>query len=146
MDKKSVSYEYISFIVDLLEQRVRKDYDFIVGVGRGGLIPATMLAYKLKKKVISFGINTYNDMVQTDKYVIYQPITIPTKQSRILVVDDICDTGNTFNIIRDIYSKEKHLNIEFASLFVKDSKSHLVDYYGLSVSDGIWLNFPWDSD
>ena len=144
MEKKQVSYEYISFIVDLLEQRVRTDYDFIVGVGRGGLIPATMLAYKLKKKVISFGINTYNDMIQTDKYVIYQPIPVPTKQSRILVVDDICDTGKTFNIIRDIYNKENHLDIEFASLFVKDSKSHLVDYYGLSVSDGIWLDFPWE--
>lgn len=144
MEKKQVSYEYISFIVDLLEQRVRKNYDFIVGVGRGGLIPATMLAYKLKKKVISFGINTYNDVVQTDKYVIYQPITIPTTQSKILVVDDICDTGNTFNIIRDIYGKEDHLDIEFASLFVKDNKSHLVDYYGLSVSDGIWLDFPWE--
>jgi hypoxanthine phosphoribosyltransferase len=144
MEKKQVSYEYISFIVDLLEQRVRTDYDFIVGVGRGGLIPATMLAYKLKKKVISFGINTYNDMIQTDKYVIYQPIPAPTKQSKILVVDDICDTGNTFNIIRDIYNKENHLDIEFASLFVKDSKSHLVDYYGLSVSDGIWLDFPWE--
>jgi len=144
MEKKQVSYEYISFIVDLLEQRVRKDYDFIVGVGRGGLIPATMLAYKLKKKVISFGINTYNDMVQTDKYVIYQPIPIPIKHSKILVIDDICDTGNTFNIIRDTYCKEDNLDIEFASLFVKDSKSHLVDYYGLSVSDGIWLDFPWE--
>ena len=144
MEKKQVSYEYISFIVDLLEQRVRTDYDFIVGVGRGGLIPATMLAYKLKKKVIAFGINTYEDMVQTGKYAVYQHITIPTKESKILVVDDICDTGNTFNIIRDIYGKEKHLTFEFASLFVKDSKSHLVDYYGLSVSDGIWLDFPWE--
>ena len=144
MEKKQVSYEYISFIVDLLEQRVRTDYDFIVGVGRGGLIPATMLAYKLKKKVISFGINTYEDMVQSSKYAIYQPIPIPTKNSKILVVDDICDTGNTFNIMRDIYGSEKHLQFEFASLFVKDSKSHLVDYYGLSVSDGIWLDFPWE--
>jgi hypoxanthine phosphoribosyltransferase len=125
MEKKTVNYDYVSFIVDLLEQRVRKDYDFIVGVGRGG-------------------INTYDDMTQTGKYVIYQPITIPTKASKILVVDDICDTGNTFNIIRDIYSKEKHLSFEFASLFVKDSKSHLVDYYGLSVSDGLWLDFPWE--
>jgi hypoxanthine phosphoribosyltransferase len=144
MEKKQVSYEYISFIVDLLEQRVRTDYDFIVGVGRGGLIPATMLAYKLKKKVIAFGINTYEDMVQTGKYAVYQHITVPIKESKILVVDDICDTGNTFNIIRDIYGKEKHLKFEFASLFVKDSKSHLVDYYGLSVSDGIWLDFPWE--
>ncbi len=142
MQKKSVSYDYVSFIVDLLEQRVKKDYDFIVGVGRGGLIPATMLAYKLKKKVISCGINTYNDMVQTDKYVVYQPITLPTKKCKVLVVDDICDTGNTFNIIRDIYAKDNHF--EFASLFVKDSKAHLVDYYGLSVSDGVWLDFPWE--
>jgi hypoxanthine phosphoribosyltransferase len=144
MEKKHVSYEYISFIVDLLEQRVCKDYDFIVGVGRGGLIPATMLAYKLKKKVVCFGINTYDDMVQTDKYVIYQPIPVHTTKKKILVVDDICDTGNTVNIIRDIYQKEEHYDIEFASLFVRDSKSHLVDYYGLSVSDGIWLSFPWD--
>ena len=144
MQKKSVSYDYVSFIVDLLEQRVQKDYDFIVGVGRGGLIPATMLAYKLKKKVVSFGIKTYDDMVQTGKYSIYQSITVPTKKSKILVVDDICDTGNTFNIIRDIYGKEKHLEFQFASLFVKDSKAHLVDYYGLSVSDGVWLDFPWE--
>ena len=144
MEKKTVNYDYVSFIVDLLEQRVRKDYDFIVGVGRGGLIPATMLAYKLKKKVISFGINTYDDMTQTGKYVIYQPITIPTKASKILVVDDICYTGNTFNIIRNVYKNETHLEFEFASLFVKDSKSHLVDYYGLSVSDGLWLDFPWE--
>lgn len=145
MEKKTVNYDYVSFIVDLLEQRVKKDYDFIVGVSRGGLIPATMLAYKLKKKLFAFGINTYDDTIQTDKYVVYQSIPTLTKPTKILVVDDICDTGNTFNIIRDIYSKEKHLSFEFASLFVKDSKSHLVDYYGLSVSDGIWLDFPWES-
>lgn len=144
MEKKSVTYEYISFLVDLLEQRVGNDYDFIIGVGRGGLIPATMLAYKLKKKVIAFGINTYENMIQTDTYDIYQHITIPAKKSKVLVVDDICDTGNTFNIIRDVYSKEDHLQFEFASLFVRDKKSHLVDYYGLSVSEGIWLDFPWE--
>tara|TARA_R110000868_G_scaffold303409_2_gene563912 strand:- start:159 stop:590 length:432 start_codon:yes stop_codon:yes gene_type:complete len=143
MQKKTVSYEYSSFIVDLLEQRVKKDYDYIIGIGRGGLIPATMLAYKLKKKVLALGISTYNDTIQTDKYFIYQKLDLPTKPAKFLVVDDICDTGNTFNIIRDIYGKSEH-TFEFASLFVKDSKSHLVDYYGLSVSDGIWLDFPWE--
>lgn len=145
MEKKFVTYDYISFLVDLLEQRVAKDYDFIVGVGRGGLIPATMLAYRLKKKIVNFGINTYDDMVQTKDYSIYQPLIIPTKKSKILVVDDICDTGQTFNIIRDQYcTPNEHLTFEFASLFVRDSKSHLVDYYGLSVSEGIWLDFPWE--
>lgn len=145
MEKKFVSYDYTSFIVDLLEQRVAKDYDFIVGIGRGGLIPATMLAYKLKKKVIGFGIQTYEGMTQTGDYTIYQPLTIPTKSAKILVVDDICDTGRTFNIIRELYDEpNNHLTFEFASLFVRDSKSHLVDYYGLSVAEGIWLDFPWE--
>lgn len=143
MQKQSVSYEYVSFIVDLLEQRVSKDIDYIVGVGRGGLIPATMLAYKLKKKVLSFGLSTYEDMEQGDKFVIYQKLPSSTKPLKFLVVDDICDTGNTVNIIRETY-KEHPYTFEFASLFVRDSKSHLVDHYGLSVSEGIWLDFVWE--
>lgn len=147
MERKSISYEYVSFIVDLLEQRVDRDYDFIVGVGRGGLIPATMLAYKLKKTVRAVGIKTYDNMSQTGDYILYQDIDIPKDASdkKILVVDDICDTGNTFKILKELYrDKYKDINVEFASLFTKDKSSHLVDYYGLSVADSIWLDFPWE--
>ena len=64
---------------------------------------------------------------------------------KILVVDDICDTGNTFKILKELYrDKYKDINVEFASLFTKDKSSHLVDYYGLSVADSIWLDFPWE--
>ena len=145
MERKSISYEYVSFIVDLLEQRVDRDYDFVVGVGRGGLIPATMLAYKLKKTVRAVGIKTYDNMSQIDDYVLYQDIEIPKDANiKILIVDDICDTGNTFKILKELYSKHKNVTVEFASLFIKDKSAHLVDYYGLSVADSIWLDFPWE--
>ena len=145
MERKSISYEYVSFIVDLLEQRVGRDYDFIVGVGRGGLIPATMLAYKLKKTVRAIGIKTYDNMTQADNYMLYQSIDVDkSKPTKVLVVDDICDTGNTLKIIQDMFNDYDHLDLEFASLFTKDKSSHLVDYYGLSVADSIWLDFPWE--
>ena len=145
MEKKNISYEYVSFIVDLLEQRVDRDYDFIIGVGRGGLIPATMLAYKLKKTVRAIGIKTYDNMSQADDFVLYQSVDISKdKQTKVLVVDDICDTGNTFKIIKKMFNEHTHLDLEFASLFTKDKSSHLVDHYGLSVSDGMWLDFPWE--
>jgi hypoxanthine phosphoribosyltransferase len=144
MERKLINYEYVSFIVDLLEQRVDKDYDFIIGVGRGGLIPATMLAYKLNKKVMSIGIKTYDDMTQSDSYSLYQPLNVPDNKTKALVVDDICDSGNTFNIINQLYGDNKNIDLHFAALFTKDKSSHYVDHYGLSIAEGIWLDFPWE--
>lgn len=144
MIKKSVSYEYTSFIVDLLAQRVKTDYDYIIGIGRGGLIPATMLAYKLNKKVLAFGLNTYNNQVQEDNYVLYQQPNLLKCKSKYLVVDDICDSGNTFTIFKSLYSHNELHTFEYASLFAKDKSSHMVDYYGLSISEGIWLDFAWE--
>lgn len=144
MIKKSVSYENIAFMVDQLAERVKTDYDYVIGIGRGGLIPATMLGYKLNKKVLTFGVNTYNNQVQEDNYVIYQRPNLLTSKSKYLVVDDICDSGNTFNIFKNIYSYKDIHTFEYASLFVKDKASHMVDYYGFSVPEKTWLVFPWE--
>ena len=144
MRKKSVSYENIAFMVDQLAERVRTNYDYIIGIGRGGLIPATMLGYKLNKKVLAFGVSTYNDQVQEDNFVIYQQPDLLKNNSKYLVVDDICDSGNTFSIFKKIYGESKLYTFEYASLFVKDKASHMVDYYGFSVPEGMWLTFPWE--
>ena len=145
MRKKSVSYENIAFMVDQLAERVKTNYDYIIGIGRGGLIPATMLGYKLNKKVLTFGVNTYNNQVQEENYIVYQqPDFLKSVRSSYLVVDDICDSGNTFNIFKNLYSHNELYTFEYASLFTKDKSSHLVDYYGFSVPEGMWLNFPWE--
>lgn len=144
MQKKTLSYEYISFIVDLLAQRVNINCDQIIGVGRGGLIPATMLAYKINKKVSSFGISTFSGSKRDDAFFIYQEPSIE-EGCKYLVIDDICDSGNTFNIFKNKY-KNSGANFEYASLFVKDSSSKYVDHYGMSVSNDTWVSFPWDEN
>lgn len=144
MRKKSVSYENIAFMVDQLAERVRTDYDYIIGIGRGGLIPATMLGYKLNKKVLAFGVNTYNNQVQEDNYVLYQQPDLLKIKSSYLVVDDICDSGNTFKIFKAQYEHHFLHTFEYAALFAKDKSAHMVDYYGFSVPEGMWLDFPWE--
>jgi hypoxanthine phosphoribosyltransferase len=144
MQKKAVSYEYISFIVDLLAQRVSLGCDSIIGVGRGGLIPATMLGYKLNKKVLEFGISTFNGSTREDAHFIYQePVIIPG--NKYIIVDDICDSGNTFKIFKNKY-KDSGGKFEFVSLFAKDSSAQFVDHYGISISDDIWVSFPWEDN
>lgn len=143
MEKVDVGFETISFLVEELNRKINIEYDYIVGVGRGGFIPATLLAYKQDKKILAFGISTYDDnLSNSDIGNIYQPLNIPEDCKRVLVVDDICDTGNTFDIIRTLYSDK--VQLFFSSLYVKQATEDKVNFYSTIVEDEVWLNFPWE--
>lgn len=148
MLKQVVDYNSVVLMVDLLSQRITGPIDGIIAIGRGGLIPGTLLGYKLNKRVYNFGISTYNGTTKSDDYIVYQDIALDNiPASRFVVVDDICDTGNTFKIFTRLHNnkdnKQAH-KFTYVSLFAKDKNVNSVDCYGLSVPDDVWLVFPWD--
>lgn len=143
MEKEFISYDKIQSLINIVVSKLQDEYDCIVGVSRGGLIPATLVGYKLYKPVYSFGVATYKDTTQTGECNIYQHLPKLAK-SRVLVVDDICDTGNTFDIIKKLYKHNNGISrLDFMSVFVREGREHLVDYYGVVVPEGIWMDFPW---
>lgn len=148
MLKQNVDYSSISLMVDLLSQRIDGSIDGVIAIGRGGLIPGTMLGYKLGKRVYNFGISTYNGATREDDYTVYQDLNLQElPSSRFIVIDDICDTGNTFKIFTKLHKSEEAKNphtFTYVSLFAKDKSVKYVDYYGLSVPDDVWLVFPWE--
>ena len=62
----------------------------------------------------------------------------------ILIVDDISDTGETFNtvvdIMRDMYPDRV---LYTASLYTFKDTNHTPDYFCEETSD--WIIFPWDN-
>jgi uncharacterized protein len=140
MKKRIIYYQEIIEAVHTLCRQLTDDYDFIIGVGRGGLIPATLIAYYLDKRIINFGISTYDNTFHLDKHEIYQDIKIDTDK-RVLVVDDICDTGRTFNIIQERFP---NVSFDFLSLFVRCGQEESVNFFSESVEKDIWLVFPWE--
>lgn len=123
--------------------------DMILGVARGGLIPAAMLASFLKvKDVISISIRSYTKERQRKtqpEYLHSLPEKL-IKGKKILIVDDIVDSGNTFKSLNKLITPDKALAI-YLSLLTKDAakfKPHYTSF--LITKSDLWITFPWEVD
>jgi hypoxanthine phosphoribosyltransferase len=124
--------------------------DIIVGVGRGGLIPATLMSYKLNvKQLFNFSVQSYNDEnVQNDTLVTVQEpgdALIEHKDKNVLVVDDLADKGITLAYIKNKLVNTYGINnLRTATLCIKDCTVFVPDYYVTVYSKDLWINFPWE--
>ena len=91
---KSVNWEkYIQY----LEEMEFKDFDLIIAIGSGGIIPAAFIQRKLDIPMKIININ-YRDPDHKPRYedaVLLEEKEFPIKDKRILLVDDVSRTGKT---------------------------------------------------
>ena len=119
----------------------------ILGISRGGLIPAAMLSYMLDVRLIqAVRVEHYDDqnnrLASGARFVDGpQPFaTLDITTERILIVDDIIDTGETLKLVRQ--AVQDHADqIKVAALYVRSNQKHAADWYW-KVEDE-WVVFPW---
>ena len=117
------------------------DPQVIVGISRGGLTPGVMMSHWMQKpfKPIKTSLR---DFPEWEDY-------LPKKtDERVLIVDDICDSGETFQKISDFIT-ERGVNVEvrFASLWWNNECNFEPHYYVQECAkdtEGIWIHFPWE--
>ncbi|MCK9281411.1 MAG: phosphoribosyltransferase domain-containing protein [Melioribacteraceae bacterium] len=130
--KRFVSYSKYSMILSELVENIKnskKKFDYVCGLTRGGLPIAVHLSHNLKCKFI-----TQSELCET-----------VIAGYSVLIVDDIADTGKSFEGIK-VFLKERSLNKEyFASLFYKQRSSVKPDYYNNLIPDNEWIVFPWET-
>jgi hypoxanthine phosphoribosyltransferase len=68
----------------------------------------------------------------------------PISDARYLVVDDINDSGMTFDVVSQVF-KNRHLHFVTAALINKKKSGFSVDFYGEMFYDDDWINFPWEN-
>jgi hypoxanthine phosphoribosyltransferase len=110
----------------------------IVGITRGGLIPAVMLSHRLDLPMEVLGVS-FRDNKATH-HTKFKPIP----DARYLVVDDINDSGMTFSVVSQVF-KNRHLHFVTAALINKEKSGFSVDFYGEMFYDDDWINFPWEN-
>ena len=118
--------------------------DVIVGLSRGGLTPGVMMSHWFQKpfKPVKAALRDFPDW---EDY-------LPKKtDKRILIVDDICDSGETFQKISDFLNSRKEsstrTDIRFASLWWNNEVEFEPHYYAQECakdSGNIWIHFPWE--
>jgi uncharacterized protein len=73
------------------------DFDFIIGIASGGVVPASLIAYKtgIQLKLIKINFRDGSNNPQHDKPTILNGLDSDIKNKRILLIDDVSVTGKT---------------------------------------------------
>jgi len=123
-EKKLYDWDWIEEQIDKIGEKLEafEKPQFITGVPRGGLIPAVLMSHKFDIPYIG---------LEAAK-------TLPGDlKKKILVIDDIADSGNTLAQI------QRH-NFRTATLARRYSSSFTPTITGIDILDDHWLVFPWE--
>jgi xanthine phosphoribosyltransferase len=121
-------------------------FDAVVAIARGGLVPAAIVARELNIRVVeSVSVKSYDYKVQGSVQVLKpmsgQILDLAKNGGKVLIVDDLVDTGATARIVRDMLP-----GAHFATVYAKPKGREMVDTFITEVSQDTWIFFPWDLD
>tara|TARA_S200002703_G_scaffold45329_1_gene39589 strand:- start:4452 stop:4898 length:447 start_codon:yes stop_codon:yes gene_type:complete len=148
MEKRKVDYETIDFLSRALAFRFKlngREFTHVVGISRGGLLPAKIISYVLDAQFLSYGVSSYEGKQQTGDMDVSQTIDFDKfpDDARILVVDDKCDTGSTIDHIKKIIGTRFEY-VRYATVFAEKRAIKKIDHYGVVLPDHTWIDFPWE--
>ena len=116
MNKRFITWDYIETAIDNIASQVKSsglDIQHIYGMPRGGLIPAVMLSHKLDIPLLKTGMILNN---------------------KILIIDDICDSGLTLHKYK----------IPTATIHTKKTASVQPMFYYEVADENTWCYYPWE--
>ena len=75
----------------------RDEFDIIVAIANGGIVPAAILNQRLQKEIYLLKIN-----LRYERPTLLSPIDFDYKNKRILLVDDRIKTGSTIKLAKEL--------------------------------------------
>jgi hypoxanthine phosphoribosyltransferase len=139
-------HEIYQMLLDLAQQ-IRKDQytpEIIVGVSRGGWPPARVMSDLLQNpNLANMKVEFYRDIgVRNKKPRITQPVTMEVVGKRVLVVDDVSDTGHSLRVVANHLRRKPVKEIRVCTIYMKPQSIFRPDYYARTTRK--WIIFPWE--
>lgn len=120
--------------------------DLILSIARGGLFVAGSLGYALDVKNLHvMNVEFYTGVDQRlDLPVMLPPVpnVVDLTQKKVLIADDVADTGATLKLVRD-YCLDHVAEVRCAVVYEKPTSSVRCEYVWRHTDK--WINFPWSS-
>ena len=118
--------------------------DIIVGVSRGGWLPARILSDLLENpKLAHIAAEFYIEPNKTRyKPIITQPISVSVKDKKILLVDDVADTGESLKLVKSHLEEDSASEIKVVTIYKKPWSTIIPEYHAKETS--LWIIFPWE--
>ncbi|MFO1033053.1 MAG: xanthine phosphoribosyltransferase [Hyphomicrobiales bacterium] len=117
----------------------------LVGITRGGMVPAAVVARELGIRVVETVCIASYDYDKQGEISVLKKVAAEVigsdQGAGVLIVDDLVDTGATARVVREMLPKA-----HFATVYAKPSGRPLVDTFVTEVSQDTWIYLPWDMD
>jgi hypoxanthine phosphoribosyltransferase len=121
--------------------------DAIAAIGRGGLVPGTIISYIYDIPVVNFTIKSYSDFTAGELEFGQIPgfkFNSEFREKRVVIIDDLSDKGKTLLAAKDYFESCEFTNFKFATLYIKKSTQFIPNFHIKEFDDNIWLDFPWE--
>lgn len=141
-----VNWKLIYSLLIKIAKRIKKSKfkpELIMGISRGGWIPARILSDLLDNpNLANIKIKYYIGIYKTLKEpVLTQNVSVSVNNKKILVVDDITDSGKSISIVyKELMKKAKE--VKTVTLYYKPWSCIEPDYYAKKTD--AWIVFPWE--
>ena len=118
----------------------------VVGITRGGLVPAAIIARELGIRTIeTVCIASYHEYKDQGELDVIKGIHLDAIHKdggkNVLVIDDLTDTGATARKVREMLP-----NAHIATVYAKPTGVPMADTFVTEVSQDTWIYFPWDME
>ena len=111
--------------------------DLIVGIARGGVIPAVFLSKQLKVK----DMMVLKVRVEGNERILRAEVVADVKDKNILLVEDMLETGKTLVVVKE-YLESKGANVKTACLYIMPITEVKPDYFLTQINQV--EKFPWE--
>ena len=143
-------------VLDIVTQMYHDNWrpDFIVGITRGGLIPAVMMSHYTGIRMETIDVRL-RDTFNSPEHALWMAEEAGAGK-RILILDDINDTGETFKwIVKDWEESNPPADwvdiwgntVRFAAIIDNVPSKFDVDYTSIEINkaeDPAWIVFPFE--
>lgn len=145
-----VSWADVERLVAKLLKILPRGYDNILVITRGGMVPACLISERANiRNILCASVMLYDGEQQALPEPVFVQFPDPQHVAgrRILVVDDVWDSGSTIVAVRERL-RQAGARVEVCVLHYKPRRNRFPgdgpDYVG-DETDG-WIVYPWDPD
>ncbi len=148
-----VSWDEIAEWARVLSMKIKDSGwlpDIVVAIARGGYAPARLVCdYLGITDLISLQVVHWPSTAQVAEkaYIKYPPLSVDLSGKKVLVIDDIVDTGgDSIQLAKEhIERNNKNVEVRTAALqWISTVAKFKPDYWAIEVRDWTWFVYPWN--
>lgn len=142
-----VSWDEAYRLSKILAQKIKRSGfkpDIVIGIARGGLVPARIVCdFLLLRDLATIKVEHWGIAATMGKAKLKFPLPVDISGKKVLVVDDVVDTGDTYAVTMEHMKEKNPSEVRSAVLHYKSCSTFVPDYWAEKQDAWKWIIYPW---